>query len=175
MRRLGLPGLIVALLVLLFVVPSAVEYYTNWLWFREMGYEGVFLRSINAQVLVIAITFAVVFVFLSLNLRFAQRTFTRPQIVLGTGVDGRAIALEGRRLSGIATWVSAGVAFIMALSSSDDWLAWLSFFKGAPFGERDPLFGRDIAFYVFRLPIWQTLQREALVVSAVAIIGCGLY
>ncbi|HUL75024.1 MAG TPA: UPF0182 family protein [Vicinamibacterales bacterium] len=175
MRRLGLPGLIVALLVLLFVVPSAVDYYTDWLWFREMGYEGVFLRSINAQVLVIAITFAAVFVFLSLNLRFAQRTFTRPQIVLGTGVDGRAIALEGRRLSGIATWVSAGVAFIMAVSSSDDWLAWLSFFKGAPFGDRDPLFGRDIAFYVFRLPVWQTLQREALVVSAVAIVGCGLF
>jgi hypothetical protein len=175
MRRVGLPGFIIAGLVLLFVIPSAVDYYTNWLWFRELGYEGVFLRSINAQVLVVAATFAAVFFFLSLNLRFAQRTFTRPQIVLGTGVDGRAISLEGRRLSGLATWVSAGIAFIMALSASDDWLAWLSFFKGAPFGDRDPLFGRDIAFYVFRLPIWQTLQREALVISAVAIVGCGLF
>ena len=175
MRRVGLPGLIIALLVLLFVVPSAVDYYTNWLWFRELGYEGVFLRTINAQVLVFAATLFAVFLFLSINFRFAQRTFTRPQIVLGTGVDGRAIALEGRRLAGVATWVSAGIAFLMALSASDDWLAWLSFFKGVPFGDRDPLFNRDVGFYVFRLPIWQTLQREALILVAIALVGCGLY
>ena len=49
MKRIGLPGLILLLFVLLLVVPSAVEYYTDWLWFRELGYEGVFLRTLNAQ------------------------------------------------------------------------------------------------------------------------------
>ncbi len=175
MRRIGLPGLIVLALVLLFVVPSAVEFYTDWLWFRELGFEGVFLRGINTQVIVFAATFAAVFLILSLNLRLARRTFIRPQIVLGTGVDGRAIALEGRRLAKIATWVSAGIAVIFALSSSDDWLAWLSFFKATPFGNVDPLFHRDVSFYVFRLPIWQTIQREALISTFIAILGCGLY
>jgi uncharacterized membrane protein (UPF0182 family) len=35
MKRIGLPGFILLLFVLLLVVPSAVEYYTDWLWFRE--------------------------------------------------------------------------------------------------------------------------------------------
>ena len=175
MRRIGLSGLILLGLVLLFVVPSGVEYYTNWLWFRELGFEGVFLRTLNAQVLVFTATFVAVFALLSFNFGLARRTFVRPQIVLGTGVDGRAIALEGRRLAKIATWVSGGVAFLIAITASDDWLAWLSFFKGGPFGDRDPLYHRDIGFYVFRLPIWQTLQREALITLLVATIGCGLY
>src|SRR5262249_30657694 len=175
MRRIGLPGLILLLLVLLFIVPSAVEYYTDWLWFRELGFQGVFLRRINAQLLVFAATFVVVFVVLSINLGLARRPFIRPQIVIGTGVDGRAIALEGRRLAKVGTWASAAVAAILALSASDDWLTWLSFFKGAPFGDTDPLFHRDISFYVFRLPIWQMLQRQALVTTIVALLGCGLY
>ncbi len=175
MRRIGLPGLLILGLVLLFIVPSAVEYYTDWLWFRELGYEGVFLRSINAQVIVFAATFVAVFVLLAFNLRIASRTFIRPQIVLGTGVDGRAISLEGGRLAKIGVWVAAGIAFVLSLSAADDWLAWLSFFKGGPFGETDPLFHRDVAFYVFRLPIWEALQREALVTTIVAIVGCGLY
>ena len=175
MKRIGLPGLILLLLVLLLVVPSAVEYYTDWLWFRELGFEGVFLRRINAQLLVFTATFVIVFVVLSINLGLARRTFIRPQIVIGTGVDGRAIALEGRRLAKVATWGSAAVAAILAFSAADDWLAWLSFFKGAPFGDKDPLFQRDIAFYVFRLPVWEMLQRGALVTTVVALAGCGLY
>ena len=42
---LGLGALLVALLL---VVPSAAGYYTDWLWYRELGYEHVFLRSLNA-------------------------------------------------------------------------------------------------------------------------------
>ena len=122
-----------------------------------------------------AATFVVAFLALTINLGLARRTFIRPQIVIGTGVDGRAIALEGGRLARIAVWGSAAVAGILAFSASDDWLAWLSFFKGVPFGDKDPLFQRDVAFYVFRLPIWQMLQREALVTMAVALLGCGLY
>ena len=146
MKRIGLPGLILLLFVLLLVVPSAVEYYTDWLWFRELGFEGVFLRRINAQLLVFTATFVVVFLALTVNFSLARRTFIRPQIVIGTGVDGRAIALEGGRLARVAVWGSAAVAAILAFTASDDWLTWLSFFKGAPFGEKDPLFQRDVAF-----------------------------
>jgi hypothetical protein len=39
------PGILVIVVGLLFVVPSAVGYYTDWLWFRELGYDSVFLRS----------------------------------------------------------------------------------------------------------------------------------
>lgn len=175
MKLRSVPGLILLGFVLLLVVPSALDYYSDWLWFSQLGYQGVFLRTINAEVAVFAATFVVIFVFLYLNLRVARRSLHRPQIVLGRGVDGRAIALEGGSLATLATWLAALVAFGLAVSAGSDWLAWLSFFKAVPFGQTDPLFGRDVSFYVFRLPVFQAVQQEAMVTAVLALIGCGLY
>ncbi|HEX7780791.1 MAG TPA: UPF0182 family protein, partial [Vicinamibacterales bacterium] len=173
--RLGLPGVLLLVVATLFVVPSAVAFYTDWLWFRELGYEGIFLRSINAQFAVFAATFLAVFTFLYVNIRLAARAMQRPHIVLGSGVDGRTIALDARRLARLALWISLIVAFAIGLSGATNWLAWLSVFHAVPFGERDPLFGRDIAFYVFKLPIFQILRQQAMVTAVLTLIGCGVY
>jgi len=175
MRFRGLPGLVLLAVLLLLVLPSAVMYYTDWLWFVRMGYAQVFLRTLDAQSLVFTATFASVFLFLYLNLRLARRALRRPQIVLGVGVDGRPIAVEGRRLSGLALWASLGLATLVSWSAADDWLMWLSFFHAVPFGVKDPIFGRDVSFYVFRLPVWQEVRQEALVTTFLALVGCGLY
>ena len=45
MRRRSAPWLIVIGAFLLLVVPSSVTYYTDWMWFHELGYEGIFLDS----------------------------------------------------------------------------------------------------------------------------------
>ncbi len=52
---------------------------------------------------------------------------------------------------------------------------WLSYFHAAPFGQTDPLFGREIGFYVFRLPVYQAVRQQALLVSVIALFGCLLY
>jgi len=175
MRRPSLFSLVLVAAALLLIVPSAVTYYTDWLWFREVGFEGVFLRTLNAQSLVFVTTFAILFLFLYLNFRVARGTFRRPQIVLGTGVDGRPITLQGRHLTGVALPAALVIAGGLALASASSWMTWLNYFNGVPFGDRDPLFGRDVSFYVFKLPLLQTVRQQALVASFAALIGCALY
>jgi uncharacterized membrane protein (UPF0182 family) len=174
MRRRWLFALAVLALALLFVVPTIAAYATDWLWFRELGYERMFLRSLNAQGTVFVATFAGVFLFLLLNLRIARRALRRPQVLVARTADGRAITLQDRQLSALVVPMAAIVALLFALSSASDWLAWLTFFNGVPFGDRDPIFQRDVAFYVFRLPIWQSLRLEALVATVLAFVGCGV-
>ena len=83
-RRLGISLALLALAAL-FVVPSVSGYYTDWLWFRELRYEGVFLRTLNAQAMVFAVTFTAVFAFLFANFSVARRSLRRPPgIVVGT-------------------------------------------------------------------------------------------
>ncbi len=173
--RLSLPGLLVILGILVFGFPSAVRFSTDWLWFGELGYADVFLRTINAQLVSFGLTFAAVFVFLFLNLRIARRTITRPQIVLGTSVDGRAIAIEGRRLAGLALPVALVLALAIGLNAAAHWLDWLRYFNAQPFGEVDPLFGRDVSFYVFSLPILTFIRTQAVLVTVLALVGCGAY
>jgi uncharacterized membrane protein (UPF0182 family) len=175
MRLRGIQGLLFLALVLLFVVPSSVRYYTDWLWFRELGYEHVFLRTLNAQLMVFAATFAAVFLFLFLNLRFARGTITRPHVVVGTSPDGRAISVDTGQAAGLALPASVLVALGLGVAGARNWLAWLTFFNGQSFGTIDPLFGRDVAFYVFRLPVWEAVQQQAIIIAVLALIGCGLY
>src|SRR3972149_9036603 len=78
----GLPGLIIIVGLLLFGIPSTTVYYTDWLWFQELGYQGVFLRTLNAQALVFTVTFLTAFLFLFLNLKIARKALSRPQFVL---------------------------------------------------------------------------------------------
>lgn len=161
------------LLALLLVVPSAAVYYTDWLWYRELGYEHVFLRSLNAQSLVFVSTFAAVFVFLFANFAVAQTSARRPQYVVTPG-QVRPRILDANP---IAVWVrpaSVILSLIIGLSSASNWLEWLTFFNGAPFGDKDPLFGRDIGFYVFRLPIWESIREQAIAVALLTLVGCGV-
>src|SRR5690606_14177804 len=50
----------------------------------------------------------------------------------------------------------AGLAAVFALlfgsMTIDHWYDWVLFRNSVPFGVDDPLFGRDVGFYVFRLP-----------------------
>jgi uncharacterized membrane protein (UPF0182 family) len=173
MRRL--PGLLLAVVLLLFIVPSSVDYYTDWLWFRELGYEGIFLRTLNAQFVVFAATFVASFLFLFVNLRIARGSITRSHITLGTDANGREIAVQTGPLARLALPAAAVVAVAIGIAGARSWLLWLNFLNATPFGQTDPLFGRDVSFYVFRLPIWRALQQQAFLLALLALIGGGLY
>jgi len=169
-----LPGLIFVAVVLLFAIPSAAVFYTDWLWFEELGYQGVFLRTLNAQVLVFLGTFVAAFLFLFLNLRVARGMLSRPQFVLGTTEDGRPIVLESRVLSNLMLPAALVVSFGLALTASANWLEWLSALNAAPFGETDVLFGRDVSFYIFRLPVLDLVRQQALVLTVLSLGASGL-
>ena len=72
MKLRGLPGLLLLGFLLALAVPSALAFYTDWLWFNQLGYATLFLRKLNAQALVFVIAFAIVYLFLFLNLRQAR-------------------------------------------------------------------------------------------------------
>lgn len=169
----GLPGLILLAAVLLFAVPSATIYYTDWLWFKELGYQGVFLRTLNAQAVVFTATFVIAFLFLFLNLKVARRALSRPQFVLGTTEDGRPIVIESRMLANLLLPGALIVSFGLALSASNNWLQWLSALNAVPFGDKDVLFGRDVAFYVFQMPVLDMVRQQALVLAVLALGASG--
>jgi uncharacterized membrane protein (UPF0182 family) len=169
----GLPGLIIIAGILLLGIPSTTVYYTDWLWFKELGYQGVFVRTLNAQAMVFGITFATAFLFLFLNLRIARGSLSRPQFILGSTDDGRPIVVESRSLVNLLLPVALVVSFGLALNAANNWLQWLSAFNATPFGDKDVLFGRDVAFYVFQMPVLDMVRQQALVLSVLALGASG--
>ena len=108
--RIGKFPLVVALVLLVTVVPAGAKFYTDWLWFKELGYEPVFLRSLSAQAPVGIVTGLVVFALLAGNLLLALRSLrprpfmvATPQgpqtIMMDPGEHPPARARRGRRWS----------------------------------------------------------------------------
>ena len=158
-------------LVAFLILPSAAVFWTDWLWYIETGYLPVFQKSLRAQALTFGASFAVAFAFLYGNLRLARASFRQPQLVLGSTVDGRPVIVESRRIDNVALYGSLVVALLTSLSMTGAWMDFLRFAYGVPFGQTDPIFGRDISFYVFRFPVWDDLQARLFMLTLLSLAG----
>lgn len=173
MIRIRNLAFVLALLIFT-VVPSFATFYTDWLWFGEVGYQSVFLTRIGAQAALFAVTLAVVFVVLGTSLVIALRSAKRREFFVMTPDGPRTVAVDPLSMRPVVLLAAAAVglfAGLYAQAQAPEWLAWR---HATPFGEADPILGYDVGFYVFALPFLQFLQRLGLVVSAVMLIGTGV-
>jgi len=164
-------ALIVVALVLFVGLPRFAEIYTEWLWFGEVGFQGVFLKSLVTKAVLGIAVFAAAFALLFANLRLAVRGPERSYTVFPGGGDIEPIILEQKHLGFLATGLATVVALFVAAIASSQWLVALQFLNGVPFGDADPIFGRDIAFYVFTLPFLDFTRYIGLAVVVLAFIG----
>jgi uncharacterized membrane protein (UPF0182 family) len=166
--------LVFAVLALLFFGgPSLVRFYTDWLWFGEIGYQQVFLTMLRAQGTLFTITFAIGAVWLTANLRMALAAVgdLRPMF---TTRDGIQVPLPGRQqLRMIVSALSLIVAAIIALYASSRWETWVTWRNAVPFGQADPILGRDAGFYVFSLPFLQMMRGLAQGLVLLAALAAG--
>jgi len=150
------------------VVPSAVTFYTDWLWFGESGYQEVFATTLTAQATLGAAGMAVAFGVLLANFRIALRKFMPRALVVSTREGPMKVAIDRRRLQPAGTLVAAAAAMLFGLFASARWQDWLFFRHAQPFADVDPVLGRNIAFYVFQLPFLEALQAYLFVLIALA-------
>jgi hypothetical protein len=175
--RSGRGVLLILALVAVFAGLEAVPFYTDWLWFEEVGYSAVFLRVVTLRGGLFLMVGLGSFLFLWANLRAAAAT--RPPDVFWEleeplGLPSRVILdpLLQRALIPI----TVAVALLFGLSASADWQTLLAYQSGQPFGLSDPIFQLDIGFYVFRLPLWRrVLDWVFLLVGGTLLVTTLLY
>ncbi len=142
---------LIALFAVLFFVPSLIGLVVDWWWFQEIGYQIVFTRELVTRVLLFLVASVLTFAALYLNLRAAQRGLVPDPIVFRLGQSRPKVELTGvlRRL---ALPVSLFLALLAGLAAMPAWELVLRLIYRTPFGVADPVFSRDIGFYVFTLP-----------------------
>jgi uncharacterized membrane protein (UPF0182 family) len=171
--RLPRFALLAAALLVFTGIPSFAEFYTDWLWYQETGYEQVFLKSLSAQATTGTAVGAVVFVILWLNLRLSLRLLRRREFAIATPEGPRIITVETGRLRSLAYAAALVAAILIGLYSASSWATWLYALHATPFGRTDPVLGRDIAFYVFQLPMLELIHGIALMTVILTIVGVG--
>ncbi|GIW51472.1 MAG: UPF0182 protein [Gemmatimonadales bacterium] len=160
---LALGGLVLFLATL----PALVRLAADWYWFESLGFQRVFLTAMGTKLgLALSIGIAALVFFLA-NFRMAQRGLVPEPMLLRLGAGRRRIEFHGtlRRLTLPAAVL---LAVLFAVAASDSWLIVLKFAHRTSFGANDPVFGRDVGYYVFVLPF---LSRALGLVTAALLVA----
>ena len=114
-------------------------------------------------------------VFLLINLNFAIRSkipwmASIPESLIGLN---QPLSLNNRIIGKLGIIISCIIALFIALIASSSWHDVLKFLSSVPFGQKDPLFGADVSFYVFSLPVYSLGLGLIKTVILISLIGCG--
>ena len=157
-RRL-IPFAIGGALALLLGVRGLASAWTDYLWFASVGATSVWTTVVFSQVLLGVIGFVVAAAVVWVNLVVVHRVSTGRPLNLGPAdevIESFQEWLSTRRL-----WFRIGVSGLLGLmvgvGASGWWRDVLLYLNEVEFGQADPIFGRDIAFYVFQLPFYRDI------------------
>ncbi|MFD5496092.1 UPF0182 family protein [Streptomyces sp. NPDC001812] len=163
------------LAVLLMVFTMFAGFWTDWLWYRSVDYSSVFTTTLWTKIGLFFVFGLLMAFAVGFNVWLAHRM--RPPL--------SAMSLEQQNLDryrmGIAPykkWLLLGVTALVGLiagaSASSQWRTWLMWVNGVPFGQKDPQFKLDVAFYAFDLPWYRFMLGFGFAAAILSLIAAGL-
>src|SRR5438128_3100949 len=165
-RVIVLAIVIFVLLLIPVLIGPFVSFLTDLLWFRSLGLESVYLRRFTAGFYAFAVFGAVFFVLALPNVYFALRP-QMPRVVVDAERRRRGALPMTLRFM----WLLLIPAFFFGIAGGDEWDMLLRWVNQVPSGRTDPVFGRDVGFYFFTLPVLEFVRGWLLVALIVIAIG----
>ena len=157
-RPLGLRGWLigaaVVLVILLLSLRGLARFYTDYLWFKEVGFGNTWRRLLSAKAVPSLIFSTIFFVILLANLIIADRLAPRYRSAAGPEdeIIERYRTYVAPYSGRLRVLVALFFALVMGGGVSAEWRSWILFQNSVNWGVKDPQFHKDIGFYVFRLP-----------------------
>ncbi len=156
------PLVLVGAAVALFILLSALSgFVIDLWWFEEIGQRSVFWRTLWSKVLLGAVFGLVFALLLYVNLVIARRL--RPTTRVLTP-DQEALDRIRDLSDPFLRWLiplgAALLGLLVGIGVAGEWQTFLLWrnSSGITFGNPDPLFGKDPAFYIFTMPWLRFLQ-----------------
>ena len=153
-----------------------LSFYIDWLWFESHGIASVLWTVLISQfgfgLLVGVLFFLLTFGFLN---RVHKKTSHLP-ILLSDQVRREVPLLDfmASNLKLIILIAPLVLAFMTGLVMAQQWEIILQYLNASPYGEVDPIFGKDISFYFFILPLWLLVKSLLWETMIVVSLGVGL-
>jgi uncharacterized protein len=189
-RRRWLLIIVAVAFITIIAWPPVVVFYTDWLWFKDLGYQTVFSTMLMTKVALGLTVGLLATTFTWLNFKLALRQSHKPADIQDAGWEAgretdsevvpRSFVINGQRIPApdfvrlvgrLALPAALAIGAYAGLLAWGAWEIWLRYRYQSPFGEADPIFGRDIAFYFFTLPALETLASLLFTLALVILIG----
>jgi len=166
------------------------HYYNEILWFKELGYTSVFWTEFSAKIIIFFVSLIITFGVLSIpviktkrlappipaDAADAEERRQRREKGYWEGVYSDEYSYKTMRTRRKTVYIFSWAAiFIISLAASltlaGDWSLFLQYFSQVPSGKLDPIFGNDLSFYLFSLPLYSELVLSItwLIIFAIVI------
>jgi uncharacterized membrane protein (UPF0182 family) len=160
------------------------DFLVDWAWFSAVGYLSVFWTVVAARAIVFLAVFTVSVVFLWLNGSLAFQFSTGGRHIQPGTFDWQSVGAHTfselvRLVAHYVSWpvlvmVVAGiVGILIAAVQVHNWDVFLRYFYQVPYGQNDPLYEKEISFYLFSLPAYIALKNWILLTLILAFLFVG--
>lgn len=151
---------IIAVIILLFLFLSKIaNLLTDYWWFDALGFRTIFLISLQTKILLFLASFILFFMFAIINIWIASKLH-----------DPKLKHLPMK----IKVIIALIISFFVGIATSTQWFTLLQYLNQTPFNLTDPIFTKDIAFYIFSLPFLLALWKFAMTVVFITAILVAL-
>lgn len=144
------------MIVLLFSISALVRLYTDFLWFDALGFAQIFLISLFSKIELFFAAAIFFFLFTTINLWVSSRFTEKNKIPF--------------RFKLMITTV---LSFLVGISVSSGWFKILQYLRQTPFNIQDPIFAKDVSFYIFTLPFFSfilTFLMSTIVITIILVL-----
>ncbi len=129
---------IFAIIIILFLsIFTLVGLYTDYLWFDALGFSQIFLISLFSKIKLFFVAAIIFFLFAAVNLWLSSKF-----------IEKKLVSLKIKLL------IAAFLSFIVGKAISLQWFKVLQYLNQTSFNLTDPIFMKDVSFYVFSLPFY---------------------
>jgi uncharacterized membrane protein (UPF0182 family) len=125
--------------ILFLFFSKLINLISDYWWFDNLGFSGIFMIGLKAKL----------FVFIGASLIFF--IFTLINLLISTKINKTGISFKFKAL------IVLFFSFVFGIVSYNSWFTILQYFWQVPFNMLDPIFMKDISFYIFSLPFFTTV------------------
>ena len=188
-------GLIISLLFLIILgvnfLGLGVNFYTDILWFKSLNFIDSFWTIFQAKIIVRLGVWFCFSLFIYFNLLFTKKALLKliENFKRSDDTDNNHVVelnpkkeikflgfLNSNRINLIYLLISIIIGFFFSSIGANSWRVVLEFLNATSFANTDPIFNKDISFYIFKFPFYQFIYQllSTLVIITGLIVG-GVY
>ncbi|WP_138207506.1 UPF0182 family protein [Haloimpatiens lingqiaonensis] len=155
--------LFVIVLVLAFF-NSMVNVVVDIKWFKEVGYLSVYFTKLLAVLKIMLPVFLLVFFALLIYYNSLKKSIYKWK--------GSTDTLNSKKYNKLFIFFDLVISFIISFNLSKSyWYTILQYKNSVDFNLKDPMFNKDISFFVFKLPLIQSIYNLLMTLCIVLVIG----